>query len=98
MDILRSTKGVSLTASAVSTSAALPLDARSKASAVIRVCAIDSASVHVRVGDSNVTATTSDLLITNGREVAIDASGKTHIAVIQSSVGSGGLVNVVPYE
>lgn len=98
MDILKGTRGTSLTAGLTSTNAALPLDTRGRTSAVVRVCAVGSASVHVRLGDSNVVATSADLLLTEGREVTLDASGKTHIAAIQAGLNLGGLVNVVPYE
>lgn len=98
MDILKSTRGVSLTAGLSSARAALPLDTRGRGASVIRVCAVGGASAHIRLGDSTVTATSDDLLITDGREVALDASGKTHIATIQAGLNLGGLVNVVPYE
>lgn len=65
---------------------------------MIRVCAVGGASVHIRLGDSNVVATTNDLLLSGGADIALDCSGKTHIAVIQAGLGLGGTVNVVPYE
>lgn len=98
MDCICSTAGVSLTAGLTSTRAAIPVDSMGRPAAVIRVCALASAAVHVHVGDDNVAAGSSHLLLCNGRDVAINVSGKTHIAVIQAGVGLGGLVNVVAYE
>lgn len=98
MDIIKPTTGVSLTAGLTSTRAALPVDSRGRSSAILRVCAVGGASVHIAFGDGTVIATANDLLLTSGREVAIDASRKTHIATIQAGLNLGGLVNVVPYE
>lgn len=98
MDIIKPGTGTSLTAGLTSTRAALPLDSRGRTAAVVRVVAIGGASAHVSFGDGTVVATAADLLLTDGRDVAIDASGKTHIAAIQAGLNLGGLVNVVPYE
>lgn len=98
MDIIKPNTGVSLTAGLTSTRAALPVDSRNRASAVVRVVAVGGASVHIKFGNGSVTATADDLLLTNGREVSVDVSGKTHVAVIQAGLNLGGLVNVVPYE
>lgn len=76
----------------------LPIDSQGRPSAHVRVTALASAAVHIRVGDGNVAATSNDLLLCNGCDVALDVSGKTHIAVLQAGIGLGGLVNVVSYE
>lgn len=98
MDIICCTQGINLTAGLASTNAALPVDTNGNSPAVVRVCAVGTASVFVSLGTAGVTASTSGLLLTSGREVALDCSGMTHIAAIQAGLNLGGLVNVVPYE
>lgn len=98
MDILKSTAGVSLTAGIASASQALPTDQQGRPPAVVRVTTLPGLAAHVNLGASNVTATTANLLVVGGQEVALDISGKTHIAVLQAGLSLGGLVNVVPYE
>lgn len=97
-DILKNTTGITLTAGPTSTSQALPMDRNGRSSSVVRVTALTGAAVHVNLGMSGVTASASNLLIIGGQEVALDISGKSHIAVIQAGLSLGGLVNVVPYE
>lgn len=98
MDIICCTQGISLTAGLASTSMELPMDSKGNPPAVVRVCAVGSASVFVALGTAGVTANTSGLLLTSGRDVALDCSGMTHIATIQAGLNLGGIVNVVPYE
>lgn len=90
--------GLTLTAGIASSRGAIPLDSRGRASAAVRVTALSSAAVFLRTGDSNVAATTSDLLLVGGNSIVIDTSGKTHIATLQAGLSLGGLVQVMPYE
>lgn len=90
--------GLTLTAGAVSSRGAIPVDSRGRACACVRVTVLSTAAIHIRTGSESVAATTSDLLLVGGDSIVVDTSGMTHIAVLQAGLSLGGLVQVMPYE
>lgn len=88
------TTGASITTSAASAGATIPLDSNGKVPRYIRISATVSACV--RIGTGAQTAVATDLLVQPSEAVILATLGSTHIAAIQLS--AAGVVQVSPVE
>jgi hypothetical protein len=86
--------GVTLTTSGTSARNAIPNNASGKAPNYVRIQVTNYA--YVKFGDSAVTATTNDVLLSPNESTEFAISGNTHIAVIQQA--TAGVVNITPLE
>lgn len=86
--------GVTITTSGTSARGAITNNGSGEKPRYVRVQS--SAFAYIKFGDSSVTATTNDALLSPNEPEVFVVSGNTHIAAIQQA--SAGVVNVTPLE
>jgi SH3-like domain-containing protein len=86
--------GATVTTSAVSAGATIPLSSAGSVPRFVRISC--SASAHVRIGTGAQTAVNTDLLVVPSDAVIIATGGCTHFAAIQQA--AAGVVQVSPVE
>lgn len=79
---------VGVTTGTVSARISLPTLAGGAAPKFVRIAVVSGGYGYFRPGDSGVTASTSDILVGGTFDTALNVTGLTHIAYIQSAGGA----------
>jgi hypothetical protein len=86
--------GSTVTTGASSTAITLPTNTGGAAALAVRVVAL-TGGAYIKFGQSGVTATSSDILVTTTPEI-FNVAGCSHIAYLQA--GSAQTLNITPVE
>lgn len=86
--------GTTVTSGAASANVAIPNAGNGSRARVIRLQVTGNA--YVKLGNSGVTATNNDLLLSPNFDVLLMVQGNTHIAYLQEAVAAR--VNITPLE
>ena len=86
--------GTQVTSSGTSQRVAIPVNAAGRAPKHVRLQC--TGNVYVRPGDSTVTATVNDILLSPNYDLGLAVAGFTHIAYLQEAVGAK--INITPLE
>ena len=89
--------GITVTSSNTAQTGTIPVNASGTYPRFVMVAAITN-PVSLKFGQSGVTATNNDLVITVNRPLTLNVTGCSNFSYLSFTAGSSGILNITPLE